>query len=98
MKRFSAAEERDTKVKQEATLLKVEIPKRLEESAQDAVERTRWSEDLKSPLRSRTCPLSPRFKGVYRNILKVDTQFPLDNMPSMKDFAAFQVREKRRRL
>lgn len=46
MKRFSAAEERDTKVKQEATLLKVEIPKRLEESAQDAVERIRWSEEF----------------------------------------------------
>lgn len=76
-----ANEEKATKVEDEAILLKLDLLKRLKESATEAVSKENWSS------------LLTIFKGVSRDILKIDAQFSLDNMPSMKNILAFQVRE-----
>lgn len=89
-----AFEERLVKAEFEASLLWEKLPKQLDEGATEAVEKFRRSKEfeLAAVLWCRSAIISV-FKGMSKDILKVDAKFPLDKLPSMRDFLALQVRD-----
>lgn len=79
----------------EASLLPVELPKRLKDSTTEVIKTFKRNEEFKLvvALWSRSTMVSI-FKRVSTDIFKVvDTQFLLDYLPSMKGFLALQARE-----
>lgn len=80
-------EERSMKVEDEVSLLKQEFPKRLKDSANEAVENFQQSEAFwMQAVLSRRSTLVAVFKEISKDILKIDVNIPLDYLPSMKDF------------
>lgn len=75
------------KVEDEVSLLKQEFPKRLKDSANEAVENFQQSEAFwMQAVLSRRSTLVAVFKEISKDILKIDVNIPLDYLPSMKDF------------
>lgn len=80
------------------SLLRVELLKRMDKNVAEAIENFRQSEEfeLTAVLWSRSTLVSV-FKRVSRDILKFDSQFPLDQLPFMKDCRRSRLGRQRRR-
>lgn len=85
-------EEKDTKVEEDTSFLYVELLKRLEESANKVVDKFQRSVEFEVPS-TLWKSLRTMFKRMSNDILKVGVNFPLDQLPSKKDFLVFHARE-----
>lgn len=76
------------------TLLKTEFPKRLEESVTEVIDTLRTCNDfeLTATEWNRKILISI-FKKASRDIQSVDTNFPMEKLPFLKDYFALKSRE-----
>lgn len=85
------AKERTTKAQEEASLLKEELLQRLSDVVEDFQNNKAF--DKKAGLWSRDA-LVQAFRDLSKDIMNVDSKFPLVTLPSMKEFMACEARLK----
>lgn len=91
---LTSYEERSIQDEVNTSLQRKELLKHLDDRATEVIEKVRWSDEfeLAAALWSRY-GLIRVLKGMSKDIIKVDANFPLDQLLFLKDFLVLQARE-----